>query len=115
MKEGRRNRNEKVQPTREGEIIGRPSGQDRPVEDLSGENERSAKHYHELDLARLEGMSVEVSTMSAAQAAQILELLASIGLRLWMEDRDRDGLGADPEDVRGTIHRKDHEEQDAAA
>ena len=113
MKEGRRNRNEKVQPGREGEIIGRLSGRDRPVEeDLSGENDRSVKHYHELDLARLEGMSVEVSTMSAGQATQIIEWLASIGLQLWMEDRD--GLGADPK-RRGAIHRKDHEEQDAAA
>jgi len=91
MTEKRRPTNEKVQPGREGEfrwIVSQPHG-------------NGVKH-HELELAKLEGLRIEVSTMTAAQAARAIELLASIGLELWKREK-------------GSVYRKDLDEQDAVA
>jgi len=91
MRQKRRPTNEKVQPGREGDS--------RRV--VSRRDTNREKH-HELELLKLQGMRIEFSTMTAAQSAQAIELLASIGLDLWKKKM-------------GSVHRKDLDEQDAAA
>jgi hypothetical protein len=83
MKKERRPTSEEVQPVRGGEFV-QPLGSDKPPKE--SQVHKSLLKHHELELLKLEGMRVEVLTMTRAQAAQLIDLLASIGLELWGPD-----------------------------